>query len=57
LYDPGTYPAKPICRKITWRVTRPETEPKDEEERKQVKRLKEIMAKIKKELEEKQQLD
>ena len=44
LYDPGAYPAKPISRKITWRVTRPHIEPKDESERKQVEKLKKIMA-------------
>lgn len=55
LYDPGAYPAKPICRKITWRVTRPHIEPKDETERKQVERLKEIMADIKKRVKTKKQ--
>ncbi len=55
LYDPGAYPAKPISRKITWRVTRPHIEPKDEEERKQVERLKEMMASIKKRVKTKKQ--
>jgi len=35
------------CRKITWRVTRHELEPKTEEERKQVQKLKEIMQRVK----------
>ncbi len=55
LYDPGAYPAKPISRKITWRVTRPHIEPKDESERKQVEKLKEIMANIKKRVKTKKQ--
>ncbi|MBA7627327.1 hypothetical protein ES703_34789 [subsurface metagenome] len=55
LYDPGAYPAKPISRKITWRVTRPHIEPKDETERKQVERLKEMMADIKKRVKTKKQ--
>lgn len=52
LYDPGAYPAKPLSRKITWRVTRPEAEPKDEEERSQVQKLKDMMALVKKRVEE-----
>jgi len=55
LYDPGAYPAKPISRKITWRVTRPHIEPKDENERKQVEKLKEMMANIKKRVKTKKQ--
>jgi len=55
LYDPGAYPVKPISRKITWRVTRPHIEPKDETERKQVERLKEMMANIKKRVKAKKQ--
>ena len=55
LYDPGAYPAKPISRKITWRVTRPHIEPKDETERKQVEKLKEMMANIKKRVKTKKQ--
>jgi len=52
LYDPGAYPGKPICRKITWRVTRPQAEPKDEEERRHVQKLKDIMASVKKRVQE-----
>ncbi len=51
LYDPGAYPAKPLSRKITWRVTRPQAEPKDEEERNQVQKLKDMMALVKKRVE------
>jgi len=52
LYDPGAYSEEPICRKITWRVTRPELEPKSEEEKKQVEKLKSIMERIKRKVEE-----
>lgn len=52
LYDPGAYPGKPIRNKITWRVTRPQAEPKDEEERRQVQKLKDIMTLVKKNVEE-----
>ncbi|TES84414.1 tetrahydromethanopterin S-methyltransferase subunit A [Candidatus Aerophobetes bacterium] len=40
LSDPGAWPDEPLCGGITWRVTRPEAEPKDEEERRQVQKLK-----------------
>lgn len=53
LYDIGAYPEPPIINKITWRVTHPEREPKDEEERKQIEKLKERMEWIKSKLEEK----
>ena len=52
LYDPGAYPGKGICRKITWRVTRPQAEPKDEQERRQVQKLQDIMTLVKKRVEE-----
>jgi len=52
LYDPGAYPGKAICRKITWRVTRPQAEPKDEGERRQVQKLQDIMTLVKKRVEE-----
>lgn len=48
LYDPGAYPAKPVCRKITWRVTRPEAEAKNEEERRQAQKLQDMMTLVKK---------
>jgi len=40
LSDPGAWPDEALCGRITWRVTRPEAEPKDEEERRQVQKLK-----------------
>ena len=36
LCDPGALPELPLSGKITWRVTRPEREPKSDEERKEV---------------------
>jgi tetrahydromethanopterin S-methyltransferase subunit A len=43
LYDPGAYPAKPLLGSLTWRVTKPEQEPKDETERGQREQLKTLM--------------
>ncbi|MBU2567877.1 MAG: hypothetical protein ABIJ16_05855 [Bacteroidota bacterium] len=53
LFDPGAFPVPAICKKITWMVTHPEREPKDEDERKQIERLKTQMEWIKQKLEEK----
>lgn len=55
LYDIGAYPESPISGKLTWRVTRPEREPKSEEERKATEKLKERMEWIKKKIKERQQ--
>jgi tetrahydromethanopterin S-methyltransferase subunit A len=44
--DPGAYPEPPISGRLTWRVTKPELEPKDETERHQRRKLKELMARI-----------
>ncbi|MGO9612442.1 MAG: tetrahydromethanopterin S-methyltransferase subunit A [Dissulfurispiraceae bacterium] len=50
LYDIGTYPEEPISAKLTWRVTNPVFEPKDDQERRQkeafTKRMEEIREKI-----------
>ena len=50
LYDIGAYPEGPISAKLTWRVTNPVFEPKDESERKQkegfMKRMEEIKKKV-----------
>ena len=51
LHDPGAYPERPLCRKITWKVTRTELEPKTEEERKQTEKLKDMMERIRKKVE------
>jgi len=47
LSDPGAYPEAPLTGQLTWRVTRPQAEPKDEEERQQRDRLRDMMARVK----------
>ncbi len=50
LHDIGAYPEVPISAKLTWRVTNPVFEPKDETERRQkeafTKRMEEIKRKV-----------
>lgn len=53
LYDTGAYPEPALSGKITWRITNPAYEPKNEEEKKQVEKMKSLMAEIKKKTEEK----
>jgi tetrahydromethanopterin S-methyltransferase subunit A len=43
LFDPGAYPAEPLVGKLTWRVTKPELEPKDETEGRQREELKALI--------------
>ncbi len=43
LYDPGAYPADPLVGSLTWRVTKPEQEPKDDKERGQREQLKTLL--------------
>ncbi len=52
LYDIGAYPEGPISAKLTWRVTNPVAEPKDNEERRQKEELQRKMEMIKKKIEE-----
>lgn len=47
LYDPGAYPEAPLSGKLTWRVTRPHAEAKDETERRQREKLRDLMARLK----------
>jgi tetrahydromethanopterin S-methyltransferase subunit A len=47
LSDPGAYPEGPLSGQLTWRVTRPQAEPKDENERQQRERLRDLMARVK----------
>ena len=54
LCDPGAFLESAICKKITWKVTHPEREPKDESEKKQVERLRAQMEWIKKTLKKKE---
>lgn len=53
LHDIGAYPEAPITAKLTWRVTNPVAEPKDEEERRQKEELQKKMDFIKRKIEEK----
>lgn len=55
LYDIGAFPKPPICQGITWRVTQPEKEPKNDEERKQVEKFQALQELIRKRLKEKRQ--
>jgi tetrahydromethanopterin S-methyltransferase subunit A len=53
LFDPGAYPESPLSGQLTWRVTRPQAEPKDETERQQRERLRDLMARVKRGAEKK----
>jgi len=47
LYDPGAYPETPLSGKITWNVTQPWAEPKDDKEREAKQKVLDLMEKIK----------
>jgi len=53
LHDPGAFPEPPLSGRITWRITHPEREPKNEEERLQKKKLEALMQRIRRAVEEK----
>jgi tetrahydromethanopterin S-methyltransferase subunit A len=53
LSDPGAYPEGPLSGQLTWRVTRPQAEPKDEGEQQQRERLRDLMARMKRAAEKK----
>jgi tetrahydromethanopterin S-methyltransferase subunit A len=55
LYDPGACPGGPLSGQVTWRVTRPQAEPKDEGERQQRERLRDLMARVKRGAEKKRE--
>ncbi len=55
LFDPGAYPEGPLSGRLTWRVTRPQAEPKDEGERQQRERLRDLMARMKQAAEKKRE--
>lgn len=46
LHDPGAWPEPPLDAKITWRVRRPELEPKSDEDRSAGQRLAALMGRI-----------
>lgn len=52
LYDPGAYEGEPLIGKITWKVANPAYEPKSDEEREQVQKMRELMERIQKRNEE-----
>jgi hypothetical protein len=53
LFDPGAFPEPPLVGKITWRVTNPAFEPKDDEEREQTNRFRELTERARKAVEAK----
>jgi tetrahydromethanopterin S-methyltransferase subunit A len=55
LFDTGAYPERPLSGQLTWRVTRPQSEPKDEAERRQRERLRDLMARVKRAAEKKRE--
>ena len=55
LHDLGAYPEPPICHKLTWRVTHPEREPKDDAERQQIGKFQALQSLIRKRRLEKRQ--
>ncbi len=55
LFDPGAYAEGPLSGQLTWRVTRPQAEPKDEGERQQRQRLRDLMARVKRGAEKKRE--
>lgn len=57
LYDVGAHPEAPINARLTWRVTNPVAEPKDEEERRQKEELLKKMELIKRKIKEKKRGD
>jgi hypothetical protein len=57
LSDPGAYPEGPLSGQITWRVTRPQAEPKDDGERQQRERLRDLMARVKRAAGKKRELE
>lgn len=48
LSDPGAYPEPPLSGKITWKVRKPASEPKDEQSRNRVEKARELIDRIKK---------
>ena len=53
LHDPGAFPEPPLSGKITWRVTHPERQPKNEEERTQTEKVKALVERVRKAVEAK----
>jgi tetrahydromethanopterin S-methyltransferase subunit A len=51
LCDPGAYPDPPLSGKITWKITDPQREPKNDEERGKIDSLRALMERIRKSVE------
>jgi len=49
LHDPGAYLEPPLSGKITWKFSRPWAEPDDDNERRAVKKMQEMIERLKKE--------
>ncbi|MFC1462799.1 tetrahydromethanopterin S-methyltransferase subunit A [Verrucomicrobiota bacterium] len=47
LHDRGAFPASPLSGTITWRVTQPEREPKNDEERAETAKFQDLASRIK----------
>jgi len=54
LFDPGAFEGEAICSTITWRVHQPWYAPRNDAEREAQDRLQELMAEVKRKVEEKQ---
>lgn len=57
LCDPGAYPEPPLSGKITWRATKPEREPRDDQQRAKIDKARDLMERIKRSVEEKKRPD
>ncbi|HUW57918.1 MAG TPA: tetrahydromethanopterin S-methyltransferase subunit A [Planctomycetota bacterium] len=51
LQDPGAYPEPPLDGKITWRIREPYKEPRDEEERRHLRKAEALVERIRKSVE------
>ena len=57
LFDPGAFPAEPICATITWRIRQPWYAPRTDQEREAQERLQAYMAEVRRKVEERQKRD
>ena len=55
LFDPGAFPADPICSTMTWRIRQPWYAPRTEKEQQAQQKLQDFMAEVRRKLEQKQQ--
>lgn len=57
LHDPGVYDEPPLSGKITWRVTQPQKEPKDPQERAESEKLRALMDRVRRSAQQKRSGD